>query len=92
MTQRGTIINGAVVLDGPPKLHEGARVWVAVADADEDTEDYGPPPEPTGETRAEFLDSLRQSIANIKAGKGLSIGELTAKLQREFGDFPREAE
>ena len=61
-----------------PKAHGCVEV------AEEADDDYGPPPEPTGETRAEFLDSLRQSIADIKAGKGIPIEEAFARIRAEL--------
>ena len=57
--------------------------------AEEADDDYGPPPEPTGETRAEFLAGLREDIAAIKAGaRGKPIAQFAAELEQEFGTFP----
>jgi hypothetical protein len=88
MTLDGTMRNGVVVLDGSPGLPEGARVRVELAD-DEDVDDFGPPPPPTGETREEFLAGLREDIAAIKAGvRGMPLAEFAAELKREFGPRP----
>ena len=84
MTQHGTIVNGAVVLDSPPEWPEGARVRVEVAEEADD--DYGPPLEPTGETRAEFLAGLREDIAAIQAGvRGEPADVVFARIRAELG-------
>ena len=82
MSFEGTVVNGAIVLDGSPALPEGARVSVVLTD---DEVDYDPPP-PT-ETYEEHLAILRQSIADSKAGVGgmtvqESMTELDIELQR----------
>ena len=77
MAQRGTLKNGVIVPDEPATLPEGTRMkFIPVED---------PSPPPTSETREEFLASLRQSVADIKAGKGIPIATLAAELKREFG-------
>jgi hypothetical protein len=67
MSWQGTVVNGAIRLDGSWSLPEGAKVWVELSDDDE--LDNMPPPPPT-ETYEEHLASLRQSIAETKAGIG----------------------
>ena len=67
MTLQGTVVNGAIVIDGTHALPEGARVWIELATAD-DSDDFTPPP-PT-ETYEEHLAALRASIEETKAGVG----------------------
>ena len=90
MTWEGTIVNGAFVPDGPPPFPEGTRVRVeSVEDADLWDELATMPPPPVTETREEFLESLRQSYADVKAGvKGTPAAEFFAELKREFGVTP----
>jgi len=92
MTREGTVVNGVIVLDGPPPFPEGTRVRVETADDAElwDELAAGPAPPPTTETREEFLESLRQSIADMRAGvKGIPVAEFFAELKREFGAAPQ---
>ena len=82
MVQRGTVRNGVIVPDGPP-LPEGTQVVFepAGADAAEDWIDIPPP----SETREEILESLRQSIAETKAGvKGIPLNEAMAQIRAEL--------
>lgn len=90
MAREGTVVNGVIVLDGPPPFPEGTRVRVeATADAELWDELARVPPPPETETREEFLASLRQSYADVKAGvKGMPIDEFAAELKREFGGSP----
>lgn len=90
MTREGTVVNGAVVFDGPPPFPEGTRVRVeAAADAELWDELARIPPPPETETREEFLQSLRQSYADMKAGvKGTPAAEFFAELRRELGAAP----
>ena len=78
MSILGTIVNGAVVFDGSPKLPEGIRVRVEL----EDDDDIGAPPEPYD--REEVLASLRESFADAKAGRGRPIGEVMEEIANEF--------
>ena len=81
MVLEGTVVNGVIVPDGPPPP-EGTRVRVEFA-ADDDWEDAPPPPDT--ETREEFLESLRQSIAEVAAGeKGMSVEEAFAQGDAEI--------
>jgi hypothetical protein len=83
MTLRGTVVNGAIVLDGSPALPEGARVVVELAgDDDVWPADLAPPP-PT-ETYEEHLAILRQSIADKEAGRGRPLDEVMAEIAAEF--------
>ena len=89
MVQRGTVRNGVIVPEGPPPP-EGTVVVFEPSGADTD-EDSGDMP-PSTETREEILESLRQSIAETKAGvKGIPLNEFAADLKREYGspDGPR---
>ncbi|MFO0796034.1 MAG: hypothetical protein U0804_01080 [Gemmataceae bacterium] len=93
MTWEGTLVNGTVVFDTPPPLPEGTRVRVESADDAELWDELArvPPPSET-ETREEFLASLRQSVADMRAGvKGTPVAEAFARIRAELG-LPAEAE
>ncbi|QDU19259.1 hypothetical protein [Urbifossiella limnaea] len=87
MTCEGTVVNGTIVFDNPPPFPEGTRVRVESADdADLWDELARVPAPPETETREEFLASLRQSVADVRAGaKGKPLAEFAAELKREFG-------
>ena len=68
MTLEGTIRNGVIVPDGDAPLPDGMRVRYELLADDESDEDFGPPP--ANETREEFLASLRESVADARAGTG----------------------
>ncbi len=76
MTLEGTVVNGAIVLDGAPALPEGARVRVELSGDDPDDA----PPPPTTETHEEFLASLRESIANVNDGQGVNARQFLKEL------------
>ena len=65
MTHAGTVVNGVIVLDGPSRLPEGAKVRVEVVD--DEADDIGPPPEPYD--REKELALLRESLEDVKAGR-----------------------
>lgn len=70
MTVEGVVMNGRVIATAPESWPDGSRVSVALLqDDDLDAELAAMPPPPETETQEEFLESLRQSIADIKAGK-----------------------
>jgi hypothetical protein len=84
MTLEGTIRDGLIVPDAGPRLPDGARVRYELLADDED--DIGPPP--TAETREEFLQSLRDSVAEARAGvPGIPLAEAMSRIAREF-DLP----
>lgn len=70
---------------------EGATL---LADDDLDAELAAMPVPPETETHEEFLEGLRQSIADIKAGKNLGcpVDEVFADIARELNlpKVPRE--
>jgi hypothetical protein len=78
MTLEGTVVNGAIVLDGGVKLPEGARVQVEVTDDDESH----PPPEPYD--REKELAILREALEEVRAGPGMPFEEFMASLAAEF--------
>lgn len=86
MVQRGTVRNGVIVPDGPPPP-EGTEVVFELVGADDglwDEPEQLPPP-PATESREEFLESLRQSIAAAEAGeRGVSVDEAFAEIDREL--------
>ena len=61
----GTVVNGSIVLDGGAQLPEGARIRLEVIDPD----DLAPPPEPYD--RENELAILRESLADVRAGRGM---------------------
>lgn len=73
----GTVMNGVIVLDGGVPLPDGVRVRVEVADPD----DLTPPSEPYD--REKELAILRESIADMRAGRGVPFDEFVAKLAAE---------
>jgi len=73
----GTVINGVVVLDGGAPLPDGVRVRVEVADPD----DLAPPAEPYD--REKELAILRESLEDVRAGRGMPFEEFMAKLATE---------
>ncbi len=78
MTLEGAVVNGVIVLDGGAKLPEGTRVRVELADDD----DLCPPPEPYD--REKELAILRQSLEDVKAGRGAPFEEFMAKLAEDL--------
>lgn len=81
MTHEGAVVNGVIVLEAGTRLPEGARVYVELADDD----DLFPPPEPYD--REKELAILRQSLEDVKAGRGMPFEEFMAKLAAEL-DLP----
>ena len=81
MTLQGTVVNGAIVLDGSPLLPEGARVRVELTDED-DFHDLSPPP--TNETYEQHLAALRESIEDMKAGKGRPAREVLKDIALKY--------
>ena len=80
MSLAGTIVNGAIRLDGNPPLLEGVRVWVEFEDRDE----FDDLPPPATETYEQHLAILRQSIAEARAGKrGMPLEEAFARIAAE---------
>ncbi len=78
MTLDGTVVNGVIVLDAGTQLPEGARVRVELAEDD----DLFPPPEPYD--REKELAILRQSLEDVKAGRGMPFEEFMAKLAADL--------
>lgn len=92
MTLEGTVVNGAIVLDGAPTLPEGARVRVELAEGADELDDIDIPttgfeyPHPLAPyDREKELALLRESIAEMKAGvPGLTIEEAFAQVDAEL--------
>ncbi len=78
MTLEGTVVNGVIVLDGSNPLPEGVRVRIEVVDED----DVGPPPEPYD--REKELAILRETLEDVRAGRGVPFEEFMAELAEEF--------
>lgn len=78
MTLEGTVINGVIVLDGGARLPEGERVRIELADDD----DIFPPPEPYD--REKELAILRESIEDMKAGRGRPAREALKELAEKY--------
>ena len=95
MTVEGVVVNGRVIASVPGSWPEGSRVSVALLEEDDlDAELDAIPVPPETETQEEFLESLRQSIADIKLGKnyGRPVDEVFAEIARELKlpNVPRE--
>jgi hypothetical protein len=75
MTLEGTVVNGVIVPDAKAHLPEGARVWIELAG---DDDDLFPAPEPYD--REKELAILRESIEDMKAGRGTDARELLKEL------------
>ncbi len=78
MTLEGTVVNGAIVLDGGVQLPDGARVRVELADPD----DLAPPAEPYD--REQELAILREALEDVRAGRGTPAREFLKELAAEF--------
>ena len=78
MIGNGVIVNGTVVLDAPMKLPEGTRVRVGPAHEFED--DF--PHEP--HDRANELAILRESIEDMKAGRGTPAREFLKEIATKY--------
>lgn len=78
MTLEGTVVNGVIVLDGGARLPEGERVRIELVDDD----DVAPPPEPYD--REKELAILRESIEDMKAGRGRPAREVLKELAEKF--------
>ena len=75
MAHEGTVVNGAIVLDGGEQLPEGARVRIELAD---------PAPPTIPFDREQELTNLRESLADVRAGKGMPFEEFMAKIAKEY--------
>jgi hypothetical protein len=71
MSWFGTVVNGVIVCDGPPPP-DGTRIYLEAVP-------------PADETREEFLESLRQSIADAKAGHTRPAKEVLKELAVRHG-------
>lgn len=79
MAMEGTVVNGVIVLEGGLRLPEGSHVWVEL----EDPHDPCPPPEPYD--REKDLANLRESIADMKAGRTTDARQALADIARKYG-------
>lgn len=83
MTLEGTIRNGVIVPDDGAPLPDGTRVRYELFADDEGDDDFGPPP--STETREEFLASLRESVADARAGvSGIPLDQAMKRIADEF--------
>jgi len=78
----GTVVNGVVILDGGAPLPDGVRVRVEVADPD----DLAPPLQKYD--RQKELAILRESLEDVRAGRGMPFEEFAAKLAAEYNVPP----
>ena len=74
----GTVVKGVIVPDGGAQLPEGARVRIELADPD----DLAPPPEPYD--REKELAILRESLEDVKAGRGRPAREVLKELAQKY--------
>jgi len=78
MTLEGTVINGVIVLDNGARLPEGGRVRIELMEDD----DFFPPPEPYD--REKELAILRESIEDMKAGRGRPAREVLKEIAEKY--------
>lgn len=94
MTVEGVVMNGRVIASAPESWPDGSRVSVELLGEDElDRELAAMPIPPDTETHEEFLESLRQAHADVKAGKrGIPLEEVFAQISKELNlpMVPRE--
>ncbi len=83
MSLEGTIVNGAIQLDGNPDLPEGRRVRIEFEDAEE--WDEQPHPSPVQESYEQHLAYLRESIAEARAGRTRPAREVLKELAIKHG-------
>ena len=86
MVVEGVVTNGRVEVKLPHSWGEGSRVAVSLLDVDEWDEalDAMPMP-PDTETHEEFLESIRQSVADIMAGvRGIPLDQAFAQIAAEL--------
>jgi hypothetical protein len=81
MRLEGTVVNGVIVMDTGTPLPEGVRVRVELEDDDND--ELFPPPEPYD--REKELAILRESLEDVKAGRGTPARQALADLARKYG-------
>ena len=89
MSLEGTIVNGAIRLDGNPPLPEGVRVRVEFEDVDE-FEDVSPPP--AEESYDQHLQVLRESIEEARTGQTRPAREVLKELAIKYGLTPQPGE
>ena len=73
MSISGTVVNGAIVPDVALGLPDGMRIRFEI-------EDDGPEPL----TREEHLAALRESIEDMKAGRGMPLDEAMDEICRKY--------
>jgi hypothetical protein len=77
----GTIVNGEAKFDQPCTLPDGFRFELI----GEDEEDFGPTPVLPAETYEEYLEGLREAIAETDRGmRGQSSKEVFEEISNEL--------
>ena len=90
MVRLGTMRNGVIVPDEPDSFPEGTRITLELSQVDDGAWPADCPPPPATETREEFIASLREDLAAIRAGeRGLPVAEAFARIRADMG-FPPE--
>ena len=80
MEQLGTMFDGIIVPDEPSRIPNGTRI---VFERVEELDDV---PYSFHETEEQIIASIRESIAETKAGvPGIPLEEIAAELKRDFG-------
>jgi hypothetical protein len=92
MSTTGTVVNGRIELDEPEFFPEGTKLelvrWKVLDLTHDEAEEEDHPIPPPDETYEEHLASLRQSIADAKAGLGIPLDEAMALLRAEIEAMP----
>src|SRR4051812_31725050 len=82
MVVEGVVVNGRVEAKLPKSWPEGSVVTLALVEPDELD---AMPPMPEVETEAEFIESIRQELADIDAGiPGMSVEQAFAAVDDEL--------
>ena len=87
MSFTGTVVNGTVVLDGPARPPNGARVDVLLTI---DDDDIGAPPDigPHGN----IMLLIREAHEDVLAGRTRPVGEAKKEIRTKLGlpRFPKD--
>ena len=78
----GTVVNGVIVLEDGMRLPEGVEGVEVHVELD-DPDDLAPPSEPYD--REKELAILRESLEDVKAGRGMPARQALVDIAREFG-------
>jgi hypothetical protein len=87
MALEGVVVDGKIVLDAPADLPNGTKVWIEPVD--DEVYEYPHPMAPYD--RKKEIALLRESIEELKAGRGIPLKEAIDQISAELG-LPRVTE